>query len=132
MFKSDAARCKTLERFETRLKRFSDRLTSFPEIADWYADLRRNTTPREAGRAEAFEMLQRDLLAGDFEINGRSLVRFLYPGVTETRMKRSWLRDVIERNYDNQRGQSYLENCWLPQNPFRCWRAKHELPSSPK
>jgi hypothetical protein len=132
MFKGDAARSKTRERFETRLKRFSDRLISFPDIADWCADLRRNTTPREAGRAEAFEMLQRDLLAGDFEFNGRSLVRFLSPGVTRTRMSRSWLREAIEHNYDNECGQSYLKNCWLPQHPFQCWLAKHELPSSPK
>ena len=131
VLKRDPARSKTLEDFEKRFKSFFDRLIPFPEIADWYSDLRRNTTSKEAGLAEAFEMLKCDLLAGDFEENGRSLVRFLYPGVTKTRMTRSWLLNAIEHNYDNELAQTYLEHCWLPREPFRCWLAKHELPTSP-
>ena len=64
VLKRDPARSKTLEDFEKRFKSFFDRLIPFPEIADWYSDLRRNTTSKEAGLAEAFEMLKCDLLAG--------------------------------------------------------------------
>ena len=52
----------------------------FHEIAEWYAELNRGSImTEEAASKRAYDMLQRDLLSGDFEEAGRSRVLFLTP-----------------------------------------------------
>ena len=73
-----------------------------------------------------------DLLAGEFEENGRSRVLYLHPGTAKARMTRERLRDAIDHNYDGDHGRSaYLAHCWLPRSLFDQWLAKHRLPESP-
>ena len=81
-------------------------------------------TPNEDDRSSAYQKLQHDLLAGDFEENGRSRVLYLHPATTKARMTRAWMQDATDYNYDNHQGRSaYLEHCWLPRNLFQRWLA---------
>jgi hypothetical protein len=126
---------------EERIRRFEEdqrrkrEYISFVEIADWYSDLGGPVSPKKAAalREQAYRMLERDLLAGNFEEGGRSRVRFVFPGVswTDGKMTRKWLQDAIDNDWDGRRGRSYLENCWLPRNLFERWCAWHNLPKSP-
>jgi hypothetical protein len=122
-----------IRRFEEEQRRKREWI-SFVEIAEWYSELRVPTTPKKAAaaREQAYDMLQRDLLAGLFEEGGRSQVLFLCPGVSLShwKMEREWLRDAIDNNYDGEHGRSYLKRCWLPQNLFKRWRGWHHLPKS--
>jgi hypothetical protein len=52
---------------------------NFAEIADWCSEVDGSVVPNESARASAYEKLQRDLLEGDFEENGRSRVLYLHP-----------------------------------------------------
>jgi hypothetical protein len=119
-----------IRRFEEEQRRKREWI-SFVEIAEWYSELRVPTTPKKAAaaREQAYDMLQRDLLAGLFEEGGRSQVLFLCPGVSLShwKMEREWLRDAIDNNYDGEHGRSYLKRCWLPQNLFKRWRGWHHL-----
>ncbi len=105
----------------------------FHEIAEWYAELNRGSMTKEAARASAYDMLQCDLLAGEFEEGGRSQVLFLHPDMLKARMTPAWLRTIIERQRRPEeivRGQ-YLSQCWIPRRMFDWWLARHELPRSP-
>jgi hypothetical protein len=42
-----------------------------------------------------------------------------------------WLKDVIDHNYDNDQGRSYLAHCWIPRRLFERWLVRHRLPASP-
>jgi hypothetical protein len=125
------------QRDANRIRRFEERQLrerkwiKFDEIAEWYLELG-GSGPNEAAREHAYDILKRDLLSGVFEESGRSQVLFLLPGVTlNRRMPRQRLQDAIDHNYDNQRGRSWLENCWLPRKVFKRWCARHHLPESP-
>jgi len=88
-----------------------------------------SAVPNEAARENAYRMLERDLLAGKFEQGGYSQVLFLHPGVTLThrKMTRSWLRELIKHNLDNEHGRLYLRLCWLRRNLFERWCRWHHL-----
>ena len=126
---------------EERIRRFEEdqrrkrEYISFVEIADWYSDLGGPVSSKKAAalREQAYRMLERDLLVGNFEEGGRSRVRFVFSGVSWThgKMTRKWLQDVIDNDWDGRRGRSYLENCWLPRKLFQRWCGWHHLPKSP-
>src|SRR5262245_24538449 len=75
------------QRDENRIRRFKEvqrrkcNWIKFTQIAEAYSE---QGGPGAAERAYA--MLQHDLLAGNFEENGRSQVLYLFPGVTDRRM----------------------------------------------
>jgi hypothetical protein len=73
------------------------RWINFREIAEWYADLdaARRGMPHEAARNAAFGMLHNDLLAGDFEDAGRSMVLLLHPSTSIVRLTRQQLSDIL-------------------------------------
>lgn len=117
-----------------RVKRFteSQQLTrewiNFAEIAEWCSKEDQSILPNKEKRAAAFGTLANDLLAGEFEKNGRSRVLYLHPATARARMTREWLKDVIENNYDNDLGRSqYLAHCWVEQDIFEQWLEKHRL-----
>ncbi len=105
----------------------------FHEIAQWYVELNRERMSEEAARARAYDMLQRDLLAGEFEEGGRSQVLFLHPDMPKARMTPAWLLTIIERQRHPEeivRGR-YLSQCWILRRMFDRWLANRELPRSP-
>ena len=105
---------------------------NFAEIAEWCSKEDQSIVPNKEKGAAAYDTLARDLLAGEFEENGRSRVLYLHPATPKARMTREWLRDAIEHNYDGAHGRSaYLAHCWLPRSLFDQWLAKHRLPESP-
>jgi hypothetical protein len=120
-----------IRRFEEEQRRKREWI-SFAEIAEWFSELG-GAGPNEASRELAYKMLEQDLLEGRFEEGGRPRVRFVFPGVSRTHgyMRPRWLQDAIDNDYDNNRGRSYLENCWLPRNLFERWCQWHHLPKSP-
>jgi hypothetical protein len=120
-----------IRRFE-KTQRQKREWINFAEIAEWCSELSGTGVPNEAAHENAYRMLERDLLAGAFEEDGRSRVLFLFPGVARARMTHQWLRAAIEHNYDNKYGRSYLQRCWLPRDLFERWYAKHNLPESPQ
>jgi hypothetical protein len=105
----------------------------FHEIVEWYAELNRGSITEEAARASAYDKLQRDLLAGEFEEGGRSQVLFLHPDILKARMTPAWLRTIIERQRRPEEivREQYLSQCWIPRRMFDWWIARHELPRSP-
>src|SRR5262249_21554922 len=124
------------ERDENRIRRFEEnqrrtrRWIKFSEIAEWVSELG-GSGPNEAAREKAFTMLQKDLLEGHFGKGDDSQVLFLFPGVSLTRrMTPQRLQDAIDKNYDNQRGRLWVENCWLPRKVFKSWCAWHALQES--
>ena len=132
---------KAMQWDEERIRRFEEEQQrkhewiKFAEIADWYSDLGGPVSPKKAAALseQAYRMLERDLLAGRFEKEGHSRVRFVFPGVnwTHGKMTRKWLQDAIDNDWDGRRGRSYLENCWLPRKLFQRWCGWHHLPKSP-
>jgi hypothetical protein len=122
---------KQIERFKERQRRVREWI-SFAEIAEWRSKEDSSIVPNEEKSAAAYEMLASDLLAGEFEEKGRSLVLYLHRAVTKYRMTTAWLQDAIAHNYDGDHGRSgYLAHCWLPRRLFDHWIAKHGLPASP-
>jgi hypothetical protein len=107
-----------IERFVER-QRKRRKWINFAEIAEYYT--------REDQSILPIDLLARDLLAGEFEENGRSLVLFLHPTLPPTRATREWLNDVIDYDW----GRPYLEHCWIPRRLFEHWHVQNRLPSSP-
>jgi len=103
----------------------------FHEIAEWYAEFKRGSMTEEAARASAYDMLQRDLLYGDFEEDGRSRVRFLHPAAPMAWMTTAFLCRTIEIQPEKTVREQYLSQCWIPRRLFKRWLAKHELPLLP-
>jgi hypothetical protein len=95
---------------------------NFREIAEWLLDL--------DGR-NAYDMLQRDLLAGDFEEGGRSRVLYLNFRTKMARMTRPRLSDAMDTFPGGIVISQYLARCWIPRQMFVHWLAKHELPRAP-
>ena len=105
---------------------------NFEEIAELCLELNGSGVPNEAARENAFKNLERAVLLGDFDENGRSRVLYLHPSTVRTRMTREWLQDAIEYNYDGHRGRSkFLPWCWVSRAMYERWAAKHNLPISP-
>ena len=84
-----------IERFAER-QRYTRKWINFAEIADWCSKEDQSIVPNKQNRAIAFDTLATDLLAGEFEEDGRSLVLFLHATVGVKRMKREWLRDAVD------------------------------------
>jgi hypothetical protein len=121
-----------------RIKRFAEKQRqtrewiNFDEIADWCSKEDQSIVPNKEKRAAAFDTLASDLLAREFEENGRSRVLYLHPATTMARMTREGLKDAIDYNYDGDHGRSaYLAHCWIERRMFDRWLAKHRLPQSP-
>jgi hypothetical protein len=123
----------------SRIERFAERQRSdlqwinFGEIADWCAREGGSITPDESLRALALDTLARDLLAGEFDENGRSQVLFLNPySPKKARMTREYLGEAIETDIDQERGRSeFLPFCWARREMIARWFEKHRLPKSP-
>jgi hypothetical protein len=120
-----------IERF-TRRQRNSREWINFAEIAEWCSEEDQSIAQNENKRTEAFNRLASDLLTGEFEENGRSLVLFLHPATKKMRMAHEELKDAIKHNWDGHDGRSYLAHCWIPRRLFERWRIKHRLPASPR
>jgi hypothetical protein len=103
---------------------------NFAEIADWCSEVDGSVVPNESARASAYEKLQRDLLEGDFEENGRSRVLYLHPWTVKAKVTRQWMENMIETHPPATIRSKYLDHCWLPRNLFQRWLAKHHLPAS--
>jgi hypothetical protein len=102
------------------------------EIAELCSELDGSGVPNEAARENAYRNLERDLLSGDFEENGRSRVLYLHPSTVRTRMTPEWLQDAIDYNYDGHRGRSeFLPWCWIARSMYERFAAKHNLPIAP-
>jgi hypothetical protein len=102
---------------------------SFREIAEWCAE--RSGQFNEVELTRAYDMLQRDLLNGDFEERGRSKVLYLHFRTTMAKMTPQRLLGAIDTFSSVDIRSQYLDHCWLPRRIFRRWLAKHGLPPSP-
>ena len=129
---------RTRQRRTARIKRITERQRqtrewiNFAEIAEWCSKEDQSILPNKEKRAAAFDTLASDLLAGEFEENGRSRVLYLHPATSRARMTPDWLKDVIDHNYDGDHGRSaYLGHCWIERSMLERWLAKHRLPQSP-
>ena len=83
--------------------------------------------PNEDKRAAAFDLLADDLLAGEFEENGRSLILFLHLATKKMRWTPTDLKvafDSLDRNHVRS---EYLAHCWIPQRLFKHWLERHNL-----
>jgi hypothetical protein len=122
---------------EVRIKRFTEHQRcvgewiNFADIAEWCSREDSSILPNEQKRVAAFETLQRDLLAGEFEENGRSQVLFLHPAVAKARMTRSSLIEAAEYNYDGKHGRSYAAHCWIRREMAERWFQNHRLSLPP-
>jgi hypothetical protein len=87
---------------------------NFAEIADWCSEVDGSVVPNESARASAYEKLQRDLLEGDFEENGRSRVLYLHPWTVKAKVTRQWMENMIETHPPATIRSKYLDHCWLP------------------
>jgi hypothetical protein len=104
---------------------------SFREIVEWLSEIDGRGVPNETARDNAYNMLQRDLLAGDFEEHGRSMVLYLHPVTPIGRMTRDRLQDALDTFPINTVRAAYLGRCWMSRRMFDRWLAKHQLPASP-
>ena len=126
------------QRRADRIRRFSENQKrtrhwiNFAEIAVWCSELSGSVVPDEGARASAYDKLQRDLLEGDFEENGRSRVLYLHPWTVKARMTRHQMQDVIDSHPPATIRSEYFDHCWLPRKFFQRWLAKHELPTCPQ
>jgi hypothetical protein len=116
----------------TRRQQRSHEWINFREIAEWLSEIDGHGVPNEAARANAYDMLTRDLLAGDFEEEGRSKVRYLYHASKMARMTRQRLNDVLDTFSTVDVRSEYLARCWIPRRMFDQWLAKHCLQASPR
>jgi hypothetical protein len=121
-----------ITRFTERQRR-TRKWINFAEIAEWCSKEDQSIVPNKEKNATAFDTLARDLLTGEFEEGGRSLVLYLDAATATRRMTRSRLEDVIEHNLDGHQGRAqYLPLCWIPRRLFDRWLTKHRLEQSPQ
>jgi hypothetical protein len=124
---------------EQRLKR---EWLSFAEIADSFARRDNLVLANEDARLGALDLLCQDLLAGEFEEDGKSRIRFLHPGhqteeMTRQRMsdvecdKSISLPDVIDLFQPDVVRSEYLMYCWMPHQTLCRWFAKYGLQVPP-
>jgi hypothetical protein len=125
-------RAARINRF-TETQRRKREWINFAEIADWCSKEDQSIVPDKGKSAAAYDTLSSDLLAGEFEENGRSRVLYLHMATTKSKMTRTWLQDAIEHNFGGDHGRSqYLAHCWIPRWLFYRWLAKHRQPESPR
>jgi hypothetical protein len=124
-------RAARMERFAQAQLRKRDWI-NFEEVAVLCSELDGSGVPNDAAFENARRNLERDLLTGDFEDNGRSRVLYLHPCTVKTRMTREWYQNAIQYDYDGDRGRSqFLPWCWFSRTMYERWAAKHNLPISP-
>lgn len=104
---------------------------TFREIAEWLSEIIGRGLPNERARANAYDMLQRDLLAGEFEEAGRSCVLYLHFYTPWAKMTQQRLQVALDTFPIETVRSAYLGRCWIPRRHFDRWLAKHELPLSP-
>jgi hypothetical protein len=137
------------ERFRLQQARVREWIC-FQEIAVAFAEFyARGSVPNEEERTRNYDRLVRDLLDGDFEEHGRSMVRYLNSWSERSHMTREWLGNVIEEYAKEQEawlkiwGDSgrlppntvrsrFLDHCWIPRRMYDRWRVKHSLPTLPR
>jgi hypothetical protein len=98
----------------------------FSEIAERYA--------REIGRSEGYEQLRRSVIAGEFERDGRSRVRFFHPTGVSPKMTRERMRNISD-TYPIFPGdgrpltieRQYLAWCWIPRDMAIRWCITHNV-----
>jgi hypothetical protein len=130
-FYSIRRRTAWIERF-TKIQRDKREWINFAEIAEMCSELDGSGVPNEAARENAYRNLERDVIDGDFQENGRWRVHYLHPLTVRTRMTPGWLNDVIKYDYDGHRGRSqYLPCCWCSLGAYERFASKHNLPISP-
>jgi hypothetical protein len=128
---------KTRERREDRIRRFTESQRhrrdwiNFAEIAEWCSELGGSIVSDEDARASAYEKLQADLIAGDFEEMGKTRVLFLHPWTAMAKITRDRARNFIELARPETLRSDYWDQCWIPRHLFHRWLAKHNLPTSP-
>jgi hypothetical protein len=123
-------RAARIKRFEKRQQEAREWI-NFADIADWCSKEDQSILPNERKREATFDTLASDLLAGEFEENGRSRVLFLHPTTAKARMTPEWFKNIRDHNYDGDHGRLYLAHCWIPRRLFERWLARHRLPESP-
>jgi hypothetical protein len=101
------------------------------EIAEWCSE-ESGIAPNEVARGAAYKKFQRDLLEGDFEENGRSRVLYLHPHTSKARMTRDWLTRLMGVYDQTTINLQYLAHCWIPQELFDQWLAKHRMQARPE
>jgi hypothetical protein len=121
-------RAARIERFEERQRKTRECI-NFKEIAEWCSEEDGSIEQNENKRAAAFDRLANDLLAGEFDENGRSRVHFLHRHIAK-QVTLEWFKDVINHNWDGHHGRFILAHCWTHQSVFKRWCAKHRLPES--
>jgi len=104
---------------------------SFREIAEWLSEIDGRGVPNESARAHAYDMLQCDLLAGEFEEGGRSRVLYLHFFTPMAKMTQARLQTALDTFPIENVRSNYLGRCWIPRHMIDRWLAKHELPRSP-
>jgi hypothetical protein len=104
---------------------------SFREIAEWLSEINGRGVPNETARDNAYNMLQHDLLAGQFEEAGRSMVLYLHPATPMGRMTPERLQSWLDTFPVERVRSAYLGRCWIPRRMFDRWLAFHEHPPSP-
>ena len=125
------------ERREDRIGRFAERQRrrrewiNFGEITEWCSELGGSIVSDEDARTSAYEKLQADLMAGDFEEAGKSRVLYLHPWTPIAKMTRDRARDFTELAPREMLRSEYWNHCWIPRHLFHRWLAKHNLPASP-
>ena len=122
-------RAARIERF-IKIQKCKREWINFCEISEWCSD-ESGVVPDEGAREAAYRKLQRDLLEGDFEENGRSRVLYLFPYSSKARMAGDWLTHMMEIYDQTTINSTYLAPCWIPREFFERWLAKHRMQSSP-
>jgi hypothetical protein len=117
-------------RFVWQQQRLRDWI-SFREVAEWLSEIDGRGVPNESARARAYDMLQRDLLAGAFEEGGRSRVLYLHFFTPMAKMTQARLQTVLDTSPLETVRSEYLGQCWIPRHLFERLLVKHELPPSP-
>lgn len=141
-----AAKRVSEDRRRRRLENFGDRQRqtlewiNFGWIADWCARESGSIFPDEKRRAQAFDQLRDAILAGEFEIDGRSRVLLLSPDTNWAKLTRERLKQIqsIKGTYDNDKLHScWLTWCWIPRLLAEGWflarnldLPRHLFPSS--
>jgi hypothetical protein len=135
--KKMARRRAAVDRFAEEYRRTQEWI-KFGDIADWFARRDNAVVPNETARSGAYNLLRNDLLAGDFEEDGKSQVRFLHPDhetewisrrrmVDRERETAVSLPDAMDTIAPKDVIAQYLAHCWIPYRIFHRWLTKHGL-----
>ena len=117
-------------RFRER-QRHSLEWINFDAIADWCARANGDIKPDEERRSLAYTELQKALLEGDFEKEGRTRVIFLNPKSPMAKMTRERLTSIAGFHDAHVLRSQYLAHCWIPRAHSRIWFEVRRLPIPP-